>query len=32
MERKYKCPKCKKTFAMEWAQQNHIKSCNGGKK
>ena len=27
IERKYKCPYCKRTYAMLWAYENHIKVC-----
>jgi len=27
MERKFKCSKCGKSFAMEWARNNHEKLC-----
>jgi len=27
MRRNFKCPICNKTYAMEWAKDNHYKSC-----
>ena len=27
MERKFRCPNCKKDFAMEWALDNHKQHC-----
>ena len=32
MERRFKCGKCGKDFAMEWAQDNHTKNCINSKK
>ena len=32
MERKHKCPNCKKTYAQDWAKENHEKRCKGKKK
>ena len=32
MDKKYKCGKCNKGFAMEWSKNNHEKNCKGIKK
>lgn len=29
MPRIYKCERCKKPYAMEWAKENHQKQCIG---
>ena len=28
LQRNYSCKICKKSYAMEWARDNHFKICN----
>jgi len=31
MSRPHKCPDCKKSYAMLWAYENHVKHCVNGR-